>query len=142
MATQFEALRRRTVQRLLLATAVLLTGLTLASGAQAQGPGGMNASPEDRATQRITLLTERVHINAQQAEQLKPILVKQFTEQTALFQKFQGGGDRAAMMGEMQTLRTKFDEQVTAVLTAEQKTAYAALREEELARRRGGGGGQ
>src|SRR5690606_18163905 len=113
----------------LLAVALLFTGLLHAPEVQAQGGGMMNRSPDERATQRIALLTERVQIDAQQAEQLKPLLVKQFTEQTALFQKFQAGGDRAAMMGEMQALRVKFDEQIQAVLTADQKAKYATLLE-------------
>jgi periplasmic protein CpxP/Spy len=141
MAKQFEAMRMRAVRRLLLTTALLLTGLLLAPGAQAQGGGGMmNMSPDERADQRIGVLTERVQITAPQTEQLKPILVKQFTEQVALFQKFQGGGDRAAMMGEMQALRTKYDEQIQAVLTAEQKPKYQALLAEEAERRRNRGG--
>src|SRR5690606_37800538 len=95
--------------------------------AQAQGGGGMmSRSPEERAEQRIGLLTERLQLTAQQSEQLRPILVKQFTEQVALFQKFQAGDDRQGMMGEMQTLRAKYDEQTQALLTAEQKVKYEA----------------
>jgi periplasmic protein CpxP/Spy len=147
MTRRFEVLRMRTVQRYMLATAVLLLGLAFAPRAEGQGGRMMNMSPDERAAQRITVLTEQVQITAQQGEQLKPILVKQFTEQVALFQKFQAGGDRQAMMGEMQALRAKYDEQIDAVLTAEQKPKYAALLEEEAARRRnrggpGGGGGQ
>ena len=100
MAQQVEVLRMRTVQRFMLATTALLLGLMFAPAADAQGGGMMNMSPDERAAQRITVLTERVQITPQQGEQLKPILVKQFTEQVALFQKFQGGGDRQAMMGE------------------------------------------
>lgn len=142
MATQFDALCVRTVRRVLLAAALLLSGLVLAPAVQAQGGGMMNRSPDERATMRIALLTERVQLDAQQAEQLKPLLVKQFTEQTALFQKFQASGNRAAMMGEMQALRAKYHEQLEALLTADQKTKYSALLEEEAARRpnRGGGG--
>jgi periplasmic protein CpxP/Spy len=145
MAMQHDPLRLRSVQRILFAAALLLVALTVAPGAHAQGPGGMNMSPEERATQRITLLTERIQLTAQQATALKPVLVKQFTEQTALFQKYQGGGDFSAMRTEMQTLRTKNDAEIAAQLTEEQKKSYAALVEEEAARRRermGGGGGQ
>lgn len=142
MATQFALSARR----LLLALPLLMSAFVLVPAAQAQGGGMMNMSPEQRADQRIGVLTERLQITAQQAEQLKPVLVKQFTEQVALFQKFQGGGDRQAMMGEMQALRTKYDEQIQAVLTAEQKPKYEALLAEETERRRnrmgGGGGGQ
>jgi protein CpxP len=142
MSMQIDPLRMRMVQRFILGTALLLMGLLLVPSAQAQGPGGMNMSPDERAAARITVLTERVQLTAPQAEQLKPILVKQFTEQTALFQNF-SGGDRAAIRTEMQALRTKVDAEILAVLTDAQKTSYKALVEEEAARRgnRGGGGG-
>lgn len=144
MVTRIEALRNRSVQRFLLVTALLLAGSMAVPAAQAQGGGGMmNMTPDQRADQRIEILTERIQLTAQQSEQLRPILVKQFTEQVALFQKFQGGGDRQAMMGEMQALRAKYDEQTQAVLTAEQKTKYQELLAEEAERRRnrGAGGG-
>jgi hypothetical protein len=103
----------------------------------------MNMNPEERATQRVALLTERLQLTAQQATALKPILVKQFTEQTQLFQRNQGG-DFAAMREEMTKMRTKYDAEITAQLTETQKKAYAAFTEEEAARRRNrmGGGGQ
>ena len=143
MAMQHDPLRLRAVQRFLFGTAFLLLALIVAPAAHAQGPGGMNASPDERAAQRITVLTERVQLTPQQATAVKPILVKMFTEQTALFQKMQAGGDRAAMRTEMQALRTKFDAQIVAQLTEAQKKSYQALAEEEAARRgnRGAGGG-
>jgi hypothetical protein len=144
MAMQHDPLRLRAVQRFLIGTALLLLGLVAAPAAQAQGPGGMNASPDERAAQRITVLTERVQLTAPQAAAVKPILVKMFTEQTAIFQKMQAGGDRAAVRTEMQALRTKYDAEIAAQLTEAQKKSYQALVEEEAARRgnRGGGGGQ
>lgn len=130
-------------RRLMLTLALMAAAFILAPAAQAQGPGMMNMSPEQRADQRIGVLVERVQVTSAQSEQLKPILVKQFTDQVALFQKFQGGGDRQAMMGEMQALRAKYDEQIGAVLSAEQKTKYQALLAEEAeARRSRMGGGQ
>ncbi len=142
MATRLAAPARR----LILALALLAAALILAPAAQAQGGGMMNMSPEQRADQRIGVLLERVQITPEQSEQLKPVLVKQFTEQVALFQKFQGGGDRQAMMGEMQALRAKYDGEIEALLNAEQKTRYQALLADEAEARRnrmrGMGGGQ
>ena len=142
MAMQHDPLRLRAVQRFLFGTMFLMLGLVVAPAANAQGPGGMNASPDERATQRITVLTERVQLTPQQAAAVKPILVKMFTEQTAIFQKMQAGGDRAAMRTEMQALRTKYDAEVAAQLTDAQKKSYQTFLEEEAARRanRGGGG--
>lgn len=146
MTTQNARRRAGAVQRGLFTLLVLAAGLAAAPAAFAQGGGGMmNMNPEERAQQRIGVLTERVQLTAQQAEQLRPVLVKQFTEQTGIFQKYQAGGDRQGMMGEMQALRTKYDEQIQALLTDDQKAKYRTLLEEEAARRRqmmGGGGGR
>lgn len=144
MSSQNSGSRRRSLRRLMTSTGLLCVGLLIASQGAAQG-GMMNASPEERATQRIGVLTERLQLTPEQAEQLEPVLVKQFTEQVALFQKLQGSGDRQAMMSDMQALRTRYDEQIQAVLTDTQKTAYRTLLEEERARRmnrmRGAGAG-
>ena len=145
MVKQHLSLPKKGLRRLVIGATLLLSGLALAPTADAQGPGGMNASPDERATQRVTLLTERVQLTAQQQAAIKPILVKQFTDQTAIFQKMQAGGDRQAVMGEMQALRTKVDGEIVALLTSDaQKAAYQKLLEEEAARRanRGAGGGE
>ncbi|HEX6927019.1 MAG TPA: hypothetical protein VF167_16470 [Longimicrobiaceae bacterium] len=148
MSTQIVGSRPGFLRRLTTA-GLMFVGLLFAAEASGQGRGGMmNASPEERAAQRIGLLTERLSLTPQQVEQIQPILVKQFTEQVELFRKFQGGGDRQAMMNEMRELRTRHDEQILSVLTEEQKTAYRTLQEEERTRRMnrmnggGGGGGQ
>lgn len=145
MIMQFDSPRLRIARQFVLSAALLLMGAVLAPGAHGQGMGGMmNASPDERADARITVLTQRVSLTAAQATQLKPILVKQFTEQTALFQKY-ANGDRAAMRTEMQTMRTRNDAEILAVLTEAQKTTYKALVEEEAAQRANrmqGGGGQ
>ena len=135
----------RLLRRLLPMAALLCVGLLSATSAAAQG-GMMNASPEERAEQRLGVLTERLQLSTEQAQQLQPVLVKQFTEQVELFSRLQPGGDRQAMMTEMRALRTRYDEQIRAVLTDTQREGYRALLEEEQARRmnrmQGGGGGQ
>lgn len=144
MSRQNFGSRRGSLRRLLTTAGFLCAGLLVASQAAAQR-GMMDASPEERATQRIGVLTERLQLTPEQREQLEPLLVKQFTAQVELFQKLRAGGDRQAMMSEMQALRTRYDEQIQSVLTDQQKTAYRALLEQERARRMnrmpGGGGG-
>ena len=146
MGKQHDAPGLRAVRQFLFAIVLVVLALAAAPAAHAQGPGGMNASPDERAAQRITVLTERVQLTASQAAAVKPILVKMFTEQTALFQKMQAGGDRTAMRTEMQALRTKYDAEIVAQLTEAQKKLYQALSVEEAARRAnrgaGGDGGQ
>ena len=142
MAMQHRGSLVTALRRLVGPSSLLLAGLLLfAPRLQAQVPGGMmNMSPEERAAQRISLLADSLDLNAAQTEQLKPLLVKQFTEQVAVMQKYRGGGDRAAMMSEMMTLRTRYDEEIGAVLTAPQKARYQEMVAAERARRMGRGG--
>lgn len=126
------------LRRLVLSAAVLLLGLAFAPSANAQGMGG---NPEERAARQVTQLTEALKLTAPQVEQVKAIVAKQTTEQSAIMQKMQGGGDRQAVMGEMQALRDKTAKAIEAVLTAEQKPVYAKFREEQDAARRARMGG-
>ena len=142
MAIQHRGFLVSALRRIVGISTLVLAGLLLfAPSLQAQVPGGMmNMSPEERASQRISLLADSLDLTPEQTEQLEPVLVKQFTEQVAVMQKYRGAGDRAAMMSEMMTLRARFDEEIGAALTAPQKARYEQMVAAERARRMGRGG--
>lgn len=129
------------MQTKVLAAVAILIALDGAPELQAQGRPGMGGTPEKRAEQRVTQLTTPLELTAQQVEQIRPIITKQITEQAALMQKRQAGGDQQAIRAEMQTLRQKTDEQILALLTDAQKPLYQKLQEKEAARRRNGTAG-
>jgi len=134
--------RRSSIRRLLAGLTIAL-GMLAAPGAEAQqGSGRTGPAPTaaERAERRLTSLTAPLQLTAQQVEQLRPILTKQFMEQMAIAQRAQAGGDRSATRRETQALRRKTDDQIEALLTETQKPLYKALIEKERARRGGTGG--
>jgi Spy/CpxP family protein refolding chaperone len=77
-------------------------------------------------------------LTADQSTKIQAVNVKRMTEQQALREKMQGGGDREAMMTQMRALTEKYNGEYKAILTPEQYTKYEA----NMAQFRGGRGGQ
>ena len=130
--------------RKLVAGAALLLGVTVVPSLHAQGGGGMGrqmGTPAERADAQITALTPVLTLTADQAAKIKPILVKQYTDQAAVMAGAQQGGDMAALRTQSQAISTKASTEITALLTAAQKPLYAKYLEEAAARRGGGMGG-
>ena len=122
-----------------LALAVLGTGVAPANAAinnfVQQGPMG---TPQERAENLTKRMNEVLTLTADQSTKIQEINVKRFTEQQAMREKMQAGGDREAMMTQMRALTEKYNAEYKGVLTAEQYTKYEA----NLDQFRGGRGGQ
>jgi len=103
-----------------------LVGITAISRAQG---GGMRMSPEDRAKQLQTQLKLTDDQTAKITAIYKTMSVKMDSLRTA-------GADRSAMRPLMQAS----NDQVKAVLTADQAAAYQKMMDEMRARRQQGGG--
>jgi hypothetical protein len=134
-------MRTSTLRRLVTGCAFAL-GLAFVPSLQAQGGGGggrQMGTPEERATAQITALTEALALTPDQVTKIKPILVKQYTDQAAAMQA--AGGDMAAMRAANQERTTKVQAEITALLTDVQKPKYTAYLAEQAARRGGGQGG-
>jgi periplasmic protein CpxP/Spy len=134
----------------------LVAGLMAAPALQAQGAGpaaggpggggggrgGQMGTPEERATAQLTQLTTLLTLTADQSAKVRPILVKQFTDQTALMTGGQAaGGDMTVRRAQVLEITTKAQTDILALLTDTQKAAYQKFLEEEAARRPGGFGG-
>ena len=129
--------------RKLVAGCTFALGLAIVPSLQAQGGGGMGrqmGTPEERADRQVTALTPVLALTADQTAKLKPILVKQYTEQAAAMATAQGG-DMAAFRAANQERTTRVQAEIAALLTAEQKTKYTAYLAEQGARRGPGGQG-
>jgi hypothetical protein len=132
----------RTARSLLLSAALLVVAFAAAPSVHAQAGGGRNMDPADRAQQQVEAISQKVQLTPQQSEQVKAILVKEYTDSRALRDKAQASGaDRASLRPQMQALRDDADKKIDALLTAAQKPAYKAYMDEQNARR-GQGGGQ
>ena len=144
--------------RSLVGCMALAAGLMVAPALHAQGPGPgaggpgagggrggqMMGTPEERATAQLTQLTTLLTLTSDQSTKVRPILVKQFTDQQGLMGGGQAGGDMAARRTQMLEITTRAQTEILALLTDTQKPVYQKFLEEEAARRPGGfgGGGQ
>ena len=100
-----------------------------------QGPMG---TPQERAENLTKRMNEVLTLTAEQNTKIQEINVKRFTEQQAMREKMQAGGDREAMRTQMQALTQKYNAEYKLVLTPEQYTKYEA----NMDQFRGGRGGQ
>jgi hypothetical protein len=140
----------RTARSFLLSAALLLVAFAAAPSVHAQAGGGRNMDPAARAQQQVEAISQKVQLTPQQSEQIKAILLKEYTDSRALRDKAQASGaDRASLRPQMQALRDDADKKIDALLTAAQKPAYKAYVDEQNARRgqggqrgQGGGGGR
>ena len=125
-------------------SAVLAAGLVLApqAGAQSEQQGrarperGQRMDPAQRLERRVGMLTERLQLSAQQATQVRQILTQEQTDVKVLRQKGEGSTSGEALRPELKAIRQRTEQQIDAVLTAEQRTKYAELRE-QMQKRRG-----
>jgi Spy/CpxP family protein refolding chaperone len=109
-----------------------LIGIT--AMAHAQG-GGQRLSPEDRAKQ----LQTQLKLTDDQTTKVTAILKVQTTKTDSI--RTAANGDRTAMRAAMGPIRTAANDQIKAILTPDQVTAYQKLLDEQRARQQGGGGG-
>ena len=129
--------------RKLVAGCTFALGLAFVPSLQAQGgggPGGQMGTPDERADRQITQLNTALTLTADQTAKIKPILVKQYTEQAAAMGTAQGG-DMAAFRAANQERTTRVQAEIAALLTADQKTKYTAYLAEQASRRGPGGQG-
>jgi len=117
--------------RKFLLTCCLILGIAAVSHAQ----GGMRMSPEDRAKQLQTQLKLTDDQTAKVTTIYKAQSVKMDSIRTA------ANGDRDAMMAGMRPLMQSTSDQIKAILTPDQATAYQKMQDERRARMQQGGGG-
>lgn len=141
--------------RSLVGCMALLAGLLAAPALHAQGAGpgaggpgagggrgaGQMGTPEERATAQLTQLTTLLTLTPDQVTKVRPVLVKQFTDQQGMMGGGQAGGDMAARRTQMLEITTKAQTDILALLTDAQKPIYQRFLEEEAARRPAGMGG-
>ncbi|HEY4197916.1 MAG TPA: hypothetical protein VGM63_20385 [Mucilaginibacter sp.] len=108
-----------------------LVGIT----AMAHAQGGQRMSPEDRAKQMQTQLK----LSDDQTTKVTAILKVQATKMDSV--RTAANGDRSAMRTAMGPIRTASNDQIKAILTPDQATAYQKMLDEQRARMQGGGGG-
>lgn len=107
--------------------------------AHAQGGGRMMGTPEERATKTTATLTEKLTLTADQQPKVKAILLDQANQVQKA--REEAGDDRKAMREKMMSMMQESNGKINALLTDDQKKAFAAYQEERKAameKRQGG----
>ena len=127
------------MKKFLLPLLALALSATAAS-AQAGPPqdGGTRPTPEAMATRQTEGLTKQLGLSADQAAKVQQIMLDRDKDMLAMRGQMQAGTDRAQFRDQMQANRTKYDDQLKAVLTPDQLTKYTAMMANR--RQRGPGG--
>jgi protein CpxP len=88
-----------------------------------QAGGRPQFTPEMMATRQTEGLTKQLGLSADQAARVQPILLARSQEMMAMRGQMQAGtADRSQMREQMMASRTKYDDQLKAILTPEQFT--------------------
>lgn len=124
------------MKKLLILCGMLFGVMTFA---HAQGGGRMMGTPEERATKATTTLTDKLTLTADQQTKVKAILLDQNAQMDKA--RAEAGDDRQAMRTKMMAMMQENNTKINALLTDDQKKAYASYLEERKAameKRQGG----
>jgi periplasmic protein CpxP/Spy len=124
---------------------VAASGAVLAADLDAQqarerGTQARQYEPTQRIEGHVAKLTERLALSEQQQGQVRSILTQQHDQMQALrSQAGQAGQDRGAAREQMRSIHETTQQQISAVLTEQQRTTYQTLRQEMRGRHGGEG---
>ncbi|MBD2766343.1 hypothetical protein IC235_00375 [Hymenobacter sp. BT664] len=120
------------------AAAQTTTQNTSAGATVGRGHDRAQGNPEAMATRQSQRLSQELGLNADQTAKIQQILLARGQEMQAMRSQARTG-DRSQLRTQMDANRSKYDEQVKAVLTADQYTKYTALQNDRMNHGRWGG---
>jgi Spy/CpxP family protein refolding chaperone len=111
----------------LLALALSATAASAQAGPGQDG-GRPRRTPEEMAARQTEGLTKQLGLSADQAAKVQQIMLARDQEMLAMRGQLQAGSaDRQQLRDQMLAGRTKYDDQLKAVLTPDQYTTYTAM---------------
>jgi periplasmic protein CpxP/Spy len=93
-------------------------------------------TPEQRADAQAQRLTKQLGLTADQTPKVRALVLAQVQELQTLRGKYAAAGSRQGMGPELKAAQDTFETQLKAVLTADQYSSYAQLREDRQDQRR------
>ncbi len=117
------------MKKLLLPLLALVLSATAASAQAGPGPGGRpQRTPEEMAARQTEGLTRQLGLSADQSAKVQQIMLARGQEMQAVRGQLQAGtADRQQLREQMLAGRTKYDDQLKAVLTPDQYTKYTTM---------------
>lgn len=128
------------MKKVLLMCTLLFSIVTLAQAQQTEGR--KMPSPEERAQRMTAQLEKKLSLTEDQKAKVNAVYMDQVAQMTKL--REEAGEDKSGMRAKMVQMSADTDAKIEALLTAEQKTAFTAFKEERkaAAKKRGGAGGK
>jgi len=115
----------------------LSTSAAMAQTTPDQAGGRPQRTPEEMAARQTQGLTQQLGLSADQSAKVQQILLARDQEMLAMRGQMQAGtADRRQLREQMMAGRTKYDDQLKAVLTPDQ---YAKMQAMQASRRQRGG---
>ncbi|MDJ0365295.1 hypothetical protein QMK33_09025 [Hymenobacter sp. H14-R3] len=118
------------MKKFLLPLLALALSATAASAQVAPGQDATRSqrTPEEMASHQTQGLTKQLGLSADQSAKVQQIMLTRDQDMLAMRSQTQAGpGDRKQMRAQMMAGRTKYDDQLKAVLTPDQFTKYTAM---------------
>ena len=127
------------MKKFLLPLLALALSATAASAQMGPGQGGRpQRTPEEMAARQTEGLTKQLGLSADQSAKVQQIMLARDQEMMAMRGQMQAGtGDRKQMREQMMAGRTKYEDQLKAVLTPDQFNKYTAMQANRRERGRG-----
>ena len=128
------------MKKFLLPLLAFALSATAASAQMAPGQDGgrPQRTPEEMASRQTQGLTKQLGLSADQSAKVQQIMLARDQEMMAMRGQMQAGtGDRKQMREQMMAGRTKYEDQLKAVLTPDQFTKYTAMQANRRERGRG-----
>ena len=111
-----------------------IAGLVVAiSLSFAQNANNAAKSPEQKATKRSEILTQKLGLSPEQKQSVYNLILDKTTKVEAIKAKYTS--NKKGMGKELKPLRDNFDAQMKAILTPDQASKWAQLKAEQKAKR-------
>lgn len=104
---------------------VLFSGIAAFANAQ-----GKKTTSAEKAQKAVDVLTQKLSLTAEQKVKVSAILLSQAKSQDSIRAEAGAGADMKSLRPKMMARQKASDKQINALLTEDQKTAYAALKAE------------
>jgi len=124
------------MKKFLLPLLALALSATAASAQAGPPQEGGRRTPEEMAARQTQGLTKQLGLSAEQAAKVQPILLARDQDMLAMRGQLQAGtADRSQLHAQMQANRTKYEDQLKAILTPDQ---FAKMQDLQASRRQRG----
>ncbi len=118
-----------------------IAGLVVAiSLSFAQNPNKEARTPEQKASKRSEILTQKLGLSTEQKQSVYNLILDKTTKVEAIKAKYTT--NKKGMGKELKPLRDNFDSQMKAILTPDQATKWEQLKSEQKAKRQEKKGGK